>query len=68
LSTLFTVCAVATLSLLAFALAGVALAGLRGTCSRACDPDGRPLCGRCPRRRGDAAPGAANGTGPRGPR
>jgi hypothetical protein len=40
---------VSALSLVAFGAAGAALAGLRGTCARACDRDGRPLCERCPR-------------------
>jgi hypothetical protein len=50
LESLVAVFAVSALSLLAFGAAGVALAGLRGTCSRACDREGRPLCERCPRR------------------
>jgi hypothetical protein len=41
---------VSAFSLVAFGAAGAALAGLGGTCSRACDREGRPLCERCPRR------------------
>jgi hypothetical protein len=33
----------------AFGGVALALSGVRGTCSRACDRDGRPLCEACPR-------------------
>ena len=59
--------ALTTLSLLAFGMAGAALAGLRGTCSRVCDRQGRPFCERCPRRDG-AGEAPSQDTGPAGPR
>jgi len=56
---------VSAFALVAFGAAGAALAGLRGTCSRACDREGRPLCERCPRRE-RLRDGAPSGTPPGG--
>lgn len=40
----------AVVGVLAFGAVGLALTGVRGTCSQACDREGRPLCSVCPRR------------------